>query len=211
MKKILTVLVFLLAMNSISQAADLSGVLPDENDNTVLTANIVFDWLDINQTDRDAVIEKYKTELFPNGTVYKFDKKQFKNEFKDFLKDKDYKRHYMLVKNNVKETNDENLCGFYRKSLLISYAVQYKNDLRTVYYYDVLGNLRYVDKMSKNYPNYPYMSKQYRISGKLVGAIYFMSHDMQYMYNPDQTFKGAWYKDKMYDRHARQVLTRTNW
>ena len=210
MKKILAILLLLL-VGSISNATDLTEVLPDENNNPVLTANIVFDWLDINQTDRDAVIEKYKSELFPDDTIYKYKKKEFKNEYKDFLKDKDYKRHYMLVTNNVKETNDENLCGFYRKTLLISYAVQYKNDLRTVYYYDVLGNLRYVDKLSENYPNYPYMSKQYRVSGKLIGAIYFISHDMQYMYNSDMTFKGAWYKDKMYDRHAKQVLTRTNW
>ena len=210
MKRFLALLIFLLAGN-IALSADLTEVLPDENNTPVLTANIVFDWLDINQTDRDAFIAKYKNELFGEDTVYKYSKKEFKNDYKDFLKDKDYKRHYRLVVNNVKETNDENLCGFYRKNLLISYAVQYKNDLRTVFYYDVLGNLRYVDKLSKNYPNYPYMSKQYRVSGKLISAIYFMSHDMQYMYNSDMTFKGAWYKDKMYDRHAKQVLTRTNW
>ena len=143
--------------------------------------------------------------------VYKYNKKEFKTEYKNYLKDSDYKRHYMLVKNNVKETANENLCGFYRKNLLISYAVQYKNNLRTVYYYDALGNLRYIVKFSENYPNFPYMSKQYRANGTLVSAIYFMSHDMQYMYNNDATFQGAWYKDKMYNRHAKQVLTRTNW
>ncbi len=210
MKRFLAVLV-LLFIGNVSLSADLTEVLPDENNTPVLTANIVFDWLDINQSDRDEVIAKYKNELFGEDTVYKYSKKEFKSVYQDFLKDKDYKRHYRLVVNNVKETNDENLCGFYRKNLLISYAVQYKNDLRTVYYYDVLGNLRYVDKLSENYPNYPYMSKQYRVSGKLISAIYFMSHDMQYMYNSDMTFKGAWYKDKMYDRHAKQVLTRTNW
>lgn len=210
MKKLLAIL-FILFVGNISLSADLTEVLPDENNSPVLTANIVFDWLDIDQSDRDAVIAKYKDVLFSQDTVYKYNKKEFRKDYKDFLKDKDYKRHYMLVVNNVKETNDENLCGFYRKRLLVSYAVQYKNDLRTVFYYDVLGNLRYVDKLSENYPNYPYTSKQYRVSGKLISAIYFMSHDMQYMYNDDMTFKGAWYKDKMYDRHAKQVLTRTNW
>lgn len=177
----------------------------------VLTGNLIFDWLDITQVDRDLAIEKYRTELFGGDTVYKFKKKEFRNEYKDFLKDVDYKRHYMLVKNNVKETDNENLCGFYKGNLLISYAIQYKNDLRSVYYYDALGNLRYVDKFSDNYPNFPYMSKQYKSNGELVSAIYFMSHDMQYMYNNDATFQGAWYKDKMYNRHAKQVLTRTNW
>ena len=177
----------------------------------VLTGNLIFDWLDITQVDRDLAIEKYRTELFGEDTVYKFKKKEFRNEYKDFLKDVDYKRHYMLVKNNVKETDIENLCWFYKGNLLISYAIQYKNDLRSVYYYDALGNLRYVDKFSDNYPNFPYMSKQYKANGELVSAIYFMSHDMQYMYNNDASFQGAWYKDKMYNRHAKQVLTRTNW
>ena len=210
MKRFLAVLIILL-LGKVSLCADLGQAATDEKNASVLTANIVFDWLDINQIDRDIVIEKYKSELFPVDTVYKYNKKEFKSMYKDFLKDSDYKRHYMLVSNNVKETDDENLCGFYAGRILVSYAIQYKNDLRTVYYYDGFGNLKYVDKMSDNYPNYPYHSKQYRVNGTLVSAIYFMSHDMQYMYNSDETFKGAWYKDKMYDRHAKQRLTRTNW
>lgn len=194
-------------------AADLEQTVIKENTPApiVLTGNLVFDWLDISQIQRDEVIEKYKSELFGEDTVYKYDKKDFRNEYKDFLKDPDYKRHYMLVSENVTETDTENLCGFYRKKLLISYAIQYKNDLRTVFYYDALGKLRYVDKFSENYPNFPYMSKQYRANGTLVSAIYFMSHDMQYMYNSDKSFKGAWYKDKMYDSRAKQILTRNNW
>lgn len=212
MKKIIILLCFLMlgkaALSAdVEQAKDIEKV-PSQ---IVLTGNLVFDWLDISQLQRDAVIEKYRTELFDENTVYKYKKKDFRAEYKNFLKDKDIKRHYMLVKEGVKETDSENLCGFYRKNLLISYAIQFKNDLRTVYYYDAMGNLRYVDKFSENYPNFPYMSKQYRANGTLVSAIYFMSHDMQYMYEDDKSFKGAWYKDKMFDRHAKQVLTRTNW
>lgn len=212
MKKFI-ILLCLLFIGKVALSADLqAATLQDKTPTSmILTGNLVFDWLDITQMDRDLVIEKYKTELFGSDTVYKYNKKEFKTEYKNYLKDSDYKRHYMLVKNNVKETDNENLCGFYRKKLLISYAVQYKNNLRTVYYYDALGNLRYIDKFSENYPNFPYMSKQYRANGTLVSAIYFMSHDMQYMYNNDATFQGAWYKDKMYNRHAKQVLTRTNW
>lgn len=211
------VLILILMLGKVSLAEDFTQVKSDNNllekvsSEIVLKGNLVFDWLDISQIERDAVIEKYRNELFSDDLVLKYKKKEFREEYKSYLKDSDYKRHYFLVSNGVKETDKENLCGFYRKSLLISYAVQYKNDLRTVYYYDALGNLRYIDKFSENYPNYPYMSKQYRANGKLVSAIYFMSHDMQYMYESDKEFKGAWYKDKMYDRHAKQVLTRTNW
>lgn len=212
MKK-LVILLCILIIGKAAWAEDLTQIIQKENTPApiVLTGNLVFDWLDITQANRDAVIEKYKSQLFADDTVYKFDKKEFKNEYQDFLKDKDYIRHYMLVKNNVKETDNENLCGFYRGSLLISYAIQYKNDLKTIYYYDAMGKLRYIDKFSENYPQFPYMSKQYRANGTLVSAIYVMSHDMQYMYNANGSFKGAWYKDKMYDRKAKQVLTRNNW
>ena len=177
MKRFIAILVILL-MGKVSLCADFEQTSVDETTAPVLTANIVFDWLDINQIDRDAVIEKYQSELFPDDTVYKYQKKEFRSEYNDFLKDADYKRHYMLVTNNVRETNDENLCGFYLGRILISYAIQYKNDLRTVYYYDTFGHLKYVDKLSENYPNYPYTSKQYRVNGTLVSAIYFISHDM---------------------------------
>lgn len=212
MKKII-VLLCILMLGKAALSVELEQIAVKENTPApiVLTGNLIFDWLDISQIQRDEVIEKYKSVLFGEDTVYKYDKKEFKNEYKDYLKDADYKRHYMLVSNNVKETDSENLCGFYKGKLLISYAIQYKKDLRTVYYYDSLGKLRYIDKFSENYPNFPYMSKQYRANGTLVSAIYFMSHDMQYMYNDDGSFKGAWYKDKMYDAHAKQILTRTNW
>lgn len=212
MKKII-ILVCIFLLGKAAFSADIEQTIIKENTPApiVLTGNLVFDWLDISQIQRDEVIEKYKSELFGEDTIYKYDKKGFKEEYKDFLKDNDYKRHYMLVSNNVTETDTENLCGFYRKKILISYAIQHKNDLRTVYYYDALGKLRYVDKFSENYPNFPYMSKQYRANGTLVSAIYFMSHDMQYMYNSDKSFKGAWYKDKMYDSRAKQILTRNNW
>ena len=174
MKRFLLILV-MLVFGSFAYSADFEQ--NESVETPVITGGIEFDWLEITQQDRDSIIAKYKSELFPENTVYKFTKKDFKEKYKDFLKDKDYQRHYMLVSNNVTETDDENLCGFYKGRLLISYAVQYKNDLRTVYYYDVLGNLRYVDNMSENYPNFPYSSKQYRVNGTLAGAISFESHD----------------------------------
>ncbi len=214
MKKF-TVLLLLMMLGKAAFSADLGRVTEPVKDveNTItLTGELVFDWLDISQLKRDEAIDYYKGILFDESTVYKYKRKDFRAQYKDHLKDQKYKEHYMLVKNGVKETENENLCGFYYKdNLLISYAIQYKDDLKTVYYYDTYGNLRYVDKFSDNYPNFPYYSKQYRANGSLVSAIYFMSHDMQYMYMSDKSFKGAWYKDKMYDRHAKQVLTRTNW
>lgn len=214
MKKFAILLVILI-LGKTALSADLDTTAPVKEDvekTITLTGELVFDWLDISQLKRDEAIDYYRGILFDENTVYKYKRKAFREQHKDYLKDPKYKEHYMLVKSGIKETDTENLCGFYyRDNLLISYAIQFKDNLKTVYYYDTYGHLRYIDKFSDNYPDFPYYSKQYRANGSLVSAIYFMSHDMQYMYMADKSFKGAWYKDKMYDRHAKQTLTRTNW
>ena len=107
------------------------------------------------------------------------------------------------------------MAGFFKKfggdNVLYSYALQPKEDMKHAYYYSALGHLAYVDNISDNYPNFPYYSKQYRANGKLAGAIYFESRDMQYTYDPKGKFKGVWYKEKMYDINGKEILSRTNW
>lgn len=178
----------------------------------VLTGEAQFDWVDMSQIQRNSTIEYYHDKLFGADGINIFNKDEFKQKFADFMKDKDYKTHYNLAKAGAKETDDANLCAFYfKKDILIIYAVQYKNNPRNVYYYDPYGHLKYVDDISENYPNFPYNSKQYRANGKLVSAIYFTSPDMQYMYEPDGSFKGLWYKEKMYNKNGKQKVVRTNW
>lgn len=60
----------------------------------------------------------------------------------------------------------------------------YNNDIHHALYYNPYGKLYYVDITSDNYPNYPYYSMQYDKKGNLKSAIYFVSHDIQYMFNP---------------------------
>lgn len=177
-----------------------------------LTGEARFDWVDMTQIQRDSTIEYYRDILFGENSVNNYTKDEFKEEFKPFKKDENHKEHYMLARDNVKETKDANICSFYYKgNILIIYALQYKDNPRNVFYYDPYGHLKYVDVISENYPNFPYNSKQYKAGGKLVSAIYFTSKDMQYMYEPDGKFKGLWYKDKMYDRNGKQTVVRTNW
>lgn len=171
-----------------------------------------FDWVDIDQVQRDERIELYRAELFGENGLDVYSKKEFKQKFKEFKKDENVKRNYHLAKMDVKETEDANICAFlFKKDILLSYALQYKNNLRNVYYYNAYGRLAFVDDISEQYPNFPYTSKQYRANGKLVSAIYFVSPEMQYMYNPDGSFKGLWYKEKMYDKNGKQKVVRTNW
>lgn len=184
-----------------------------ENSSTLLVANVTFDWLDISQAQRDEQVEYYKHLLFENNKskIY-FTKDEFKKEFAKYFKDKEYKHHYMLTDNGVTEDEEAKYCAFYyKKNLLVMYAIQYKNNPKRAFYYTAFGGLRYTDVMSDEYPNYPYTSMQYDKKGQLKSAIYFISKDLQYMYGPDKEFQGIWYKDKMYDKNGKQILTRSNW
>ena len=178
-----------------------------------LKIEVVFDWLDLTVAQREDNVEKYKNLLFENNTsrIY-FSKDEFKKEFAQYYKDREFKHHYMLTNNGVTEDEDARYCAFYyKKGTLVMYAIQYKNNPTNAFYYSAYGKLYYTDVMSKEYPNFPYTSMQYDKKGQLKSAIYFASKDLQYMYGPEKEFQGIWYKDKMYDSHAKQVLTRSNW
>lgn len=210
MKKFLILLLAILTVSCGIVCAE-EEKIQEENNNIVLKGEAVFNWLDMSQIERDTIIQNYKNIIFGEDTVYKYKRKEFKKMHDGFVKDKDFKYHYIEAKNGITETPQYRLSAFFSGKILISYAIQYKKNPRTVYYYDAMGHLKYVDMISENYPNFPYWSKQYRVNGKMISAIYFVSHDMQYMYEPDGEFQGVWFMDKMYDRHAKQTLTRTNW
>ena len=223
MKKIsflVIVLAFLICSSAVFAREEVSGLMPDnvagETDTvTLLTGGVDFDWVNMEQVKRDEMIDHYRAAIFEGNEMSKFDKKEFCTEYKDFLKDEERMTHYRLAYYDVKETKDANLSSFFKKfkdrQILYMYAIQYKNNMNHAFYYDVLGRLQYVDYMSKNYPNYPYYSVQYRSNGTIAGTIYFVSKDVQYTYNSDGEFKYLWYKSKMYDRKGKEIMTRTNW
>lgn len=207
-------------VNAIENIYSLDDVAPVQNAevqvtnvNAPLEAIVSFDWLDIDLAQRENQIKHYKDLLFANNSshIY-FTKDEFKKEFAKYYKDKDFKLHYMLTNNGVTEDEDAKYCAFfYKKKTLVLYAIQYKNTPNKAFYYTAFGGLRYTDLMSDEYPNFPYTSMQYDQKGQLKSAIYFASKDLQYMFGPDKEFQGIWYKDKMYDKNGKQVLTRTNW
>ena len=178
----------------------------------IITGGVSFDWVTKSQLERDENISKVKSLIYNQGVMVKYPKKEFKSQYKDFLKDKKHNQHYLEIMNGKKENATERLAGFYLfgDKVLYAYGVQYKNDIYTTYYYDTMGNLQYVDKMSENYPNYPYYSHQYRISGELAGSFYFVSYDTQYEFKNGK-FKGVWFKDTMFNSKAKKIMTRTNY
>lgn len=177
-----------------------------------LVGQVNFDWLTKSQLERDENIDTIRDILYSQNVVRKYSKKDFKETYKNYLKDENVKKHYMQILSGVKHTETEELAGFFafKDKILYAYAIQYKESPKTVYYYDTLGNLRYVDILSENYPNYPYYSHQYYANGKLISSIYFTAYDTQYMYK-DGKFIGVWFKDTMFNSKAKKIMTRTNY
>lgn len=212
MKKVIISVLFLLlcqAYNTNSQ------ILAAQDEPQVLQAQVECTWVNLRQTERDAKVKYYHGLLFDDGNAVSIDKKTFRKAFRQELKDKKTKTHYRLISKGVQETPEFNMSGFFKNygdtQVLYAYALQPKNNLRNIFYYSAFGSLAYIDNIQGAYPNFPYTSKQYRANGKLAGVIYFENHDVQYVYKPDGTFKGLWFKDKMYNRKGQQILTRTNW
>jgi len=177
-----------------------------------LEGNVTLDWVTEPQSQRDENILQIQNILFNEKTVLKYPKSQFRETYKDFIKDKDHVKNCKDIAAGKTEDADKNYAGFFlRNGLLVAYGIQYKKYMQQLLYYDAMGNLRYVDYRSKNYPKFPYYALQYGMDGALVGTIYFNSKYDQYVFRPDKSFKGRWYYDKMYNKKGKTVMIRSNY
>ena len=175
-----------------------------------LKGEVTFDWLSKSQLEINENINEIRNTIFTDDVVRKYSKKDFRQQYKDKLKNPNNLMDYEDISQGKTEDAEKNYCGFYWKKYLVAYGIQYKNNPTENLYYDALGRLKWVDKYAGNYPNFPYWSYQYDINGKLVAVYYFVSEEDQYVYLPNGTFQGRWFKDKMYNRKAKVVLTRSN-
>ena len=180
------------------------------NYNDIYIADVQYDWIDKSEVEKEAIISEVRDIIFETPVEKQ---KDFKKQFKDKLKDKNHLDHYFAASAGYKELGDYNISAFYYKKMknIYMYALQDKKDVSKAYYYDALGKLRYVDFIYGEYPDYPYYSIQYRISGKPVSAIYFVSKDCQYLFKPDGEFEGVWYKHNLYNKESEIILTRTTY
>ncbi|MBO5739391.1 hypothetical protein J6R97_08645 [bacterium] len=179
------------------------------NLNDIFIADIQYDWLNKSEIEKETIVSEVREIIFKDGEIKALN--DFKTNFKDKMKDKNYKEHYLIASAGRKEFKDYNISAFYykRQKHIYMYALQDKKDLSKIFYYDALGNLRYVDFNYGDYPIYPYYTIQYSIAGKPISVIYNVSKDNQYLYQPDGVFKGVWYKHNLYDKHSKVILTRT--
>ena len=178
--------------------------------NDVLVADIQYDWIDKNELEKEAIITEVRDIMFAQPLQERFD---LKSMFADKLKDKNHIENYMAASAGYSEYKGNNISAFYYKKMtnLYMYVLQDKNDVSKAFYYDAMGNLRYVDFIDGDYPDYPYYAIQYRITGKPVSAIYYVSKDCQYLFKPDGSFEGVWYKHKLYNTRNKVILTRTTY
>lgn len=176
--------------------------------NDVYIADIKYDWINKSEVEKEAIISEVHDIIFETPVVKE---KGFRSQFKDKLKDKNYLENYMAAASGYKEYKGNNISAFYYKKMknIYMYALQDKKDVSKAYYYDALGHLAYVDFMYGEYPDYPYYSIQYRISGTPVSAIYYVSKDCQYLFTPKGEFEGVWYKHNLYNKKSKVILKRT--
>lgn len=197
-KKLLTTICLLIPL----------GVFANYND--IYVADIQYDWINKSEIEKEAMISEVHDIMFEQ-TVDK--KNNLKSLFKDKLKDKNHIDNYMAASAGYEEYKGNNISAFYYKKMVnpVMYALQDKKDTSHAFYYDAMGNLRYVDFINGDYPDYPYYAIQYRISGTPVSAVYYISKDCQYLYTPKGEFEGVWYKHKLYNRKNKIILTRTTY
>ena len=180
------------------------------NFNDILIADVTYDWINKTEVEKEAIIQEVKDIIFEQPIEKQ---KDFRSQFKDKLKDKNYLENYMAASAGYKEYKGNNISAFYFKKMksLYMYALQDKNDVSKAFYYDALGHLKYVDFIYGEYPDYPYYSIQYRITGTPVSAIYFASKDCQYLFTPKGDFEGVWYKHNLYNKKSEVILKRTTY
>lgn len=223
MKKILFLLAFLLIVPTFCYSGEeeiklekqpKTPIIESSNEakNDVIEGKISFDWVSKTQLERNKKINEVKKIIYSENVVTKYKKSKFKAEYEHYLKDKNYKEHYLKIINGEKETATERFAGFYafNDRMLYMYAIQYKNNPRYEFYYDTLGNLRYVDVFSENFPNYPFYSHKYYVNGELIESAYFESETVQYIFK-DNKFAGVCFNDTIFNEKAKKIMTRTNY
>lgn len=180
------------------------------NYNDVYIANIEYDWINKSALEKEAMISEIHDIMFNTELKKRHD---LKSMFKDKLKDKNHIDNYLAASAGYKEYKGNRISAFYYKKMQnpFMYALQDNLETSNAFYYDAMGNLRYVDFINGDYPDYPYYAIQYRIGGTPVSAVYYISEDCQYLYKPNGKFEGVWYKHKLYNEKNKVILTRTTY
>ena len=103
MKKISLIILVLFLVQNISFA----------NFNDIYIADIQYDWIDKSEIEKETIISEVRDIIFENGELTK--QEDFRAQFKDRLKDKSHREHYLAASAGYKEYKDHNITAFYYK------------------------------------------------------------------------------------------------
>ncbi len=87
-----------------------------------------------------------------------------------------------------------------------SYAINYNNDQKHVWYYDKDGNLIHIE--IKNSLSYPYHTYKYTADGELATMTLRVSEGETFVFDPYGQLLGHWVGSNCYDENGNIVMTR---
>jgi hypothetical protein len=126
----------------------------------------------------------------------------------DFLKIQDNfndinnKENYSLLLKGQTKLNDRTL-GLFSDG---TYAVNYKNDPKHVWYYDKAGIL--INAEQKTSLEYPYKTYKYTPDGELVNMTLRVSENETFIFSPFGKLIGHWIGINCYDENGNILMTR---
>lgn len=116
--------------------------------------------------------------------------------------DTNYIENYSALLKGATKFNDRTLAIFSDKT----YAINYNNDKKHVWYYDANGNLINVEIKSSTI--YPYKTYKFNPDGELVNMTMRVSEDETFIFNPFGKLLGHWIKQNCYDENGNVIMTR---
>lgn len=116
--------------------------------------------------------------------------------------DKNHTENYSALLKGVTKLSDRTL-GIFSDG---SYALNYKNDLTHVWYYDKNGFLINVEERTSL--QYPYRSYKYDSDGELVNMSMRVSEKETFIFSPVGELLGHWIGENCYDENGNVVMTR---
>lgn len=141
----------------------------------------------LNNSDRLTYIRNVKNVIFAKDCAFKLESPEFKKLIKDYKKDKNYPENYYAAQAGYTYFRNNNISALFtpKMDVMYQYSIQEPDNMRIVYYYTMLGNLKYIEFLYGSYPNYPYYVRKYCRSGKLITTTYIPDKTTEIKFNKD--------------------------
>lgn len=130
-------------------------------------------------------------------------KKINKNAYREYLKDPNKKENISAIEKKQYLIEDRELCPFYFKEILVSYAVNYEDNPTMTFYYNIFGNLVRFD-IIENYSDYQ-RTIGYSKYGNLINVSFAANTDEQFVYDKKGELIAHWVGEKMVDSKSRFI------